>query len=193
MPSFSPHCAPTDAQAHEAVIKLRDNLRSEQHIVLEFAITIFRDVFKPAQVRHGSQLGATCKAECYRLYATDLFATDQMNRPATLGRSTDSRLLCLSSCKHRSILPALHGAHHMPRIARGTRSQLQPYGTTSYSASIPPPPFIIQWQMAALLVKCYPAVPDALGIASALAVDLGEPDLPHARQLTMQLGGYLGE
>lgn len=47
--------------------------------------------------------------------------------------------------------------------------------------------------MAALLVKCYPAVPDALGIASALAVDLGEPDLPHARQLTMQLGGYLGE
>lgn len=92
--TFATKNALTYIKAHEAVIKLRDNLRSEQHIVLEFAITVFRDVFKPVQ-------------------------------------------------------------------------------------------------MAALLVKCYPAVPDALGIASALATDLGEPDLPHARQLTMQLGGYL--
>ncbi len=47
--------------------------------------------------------------------------------------------------------------------------------------------------MATLLVKCYPAVPDALGIASALASELGEPDSPSARQLALQLGGYLGE
>lgn len=45
-------------------------------------------------------------------------------------------------------------------------------------------------QMAALLVRCYPAVPDALGIASALAAELGEPDSPATQQLTMQLGGY---
>jgi hypothetical protein len=83
-------------QAHEAVIKLRDNLRAEQHVVLEFAVAVFRGVFKP-------------------------------------------------------------------------------------------------WQMATLLVKCYPAVPDALGIASALAVELGEPDMPMSRQLTLHLGGYLGE
>ena len=49
------------------------------------------------------------------------------------------------------------------------------------------------WQMATLLVKCYPAVPDALGIASALASELGEPEMPMTRQLTLQLGGYLGE
>lgn len=85
---------PFPSQAHEAVIKLRDNLRAEQHVVLEFAIAVFRGVFKPKQ-------------------------------------------------------------------------------------------------MAMLLVKCYPAVPDALGIASALASELGEPDSPHARHLAMQLGGYL--
>ena len=83
------------SQAHEAVIKLRDNLRAEQHVVLEFAIAVFRGVFLPKQ-------------------------------------------------------------------------------------------------MATLLVKCYPAVPDALGIASALAMDLGEPNTPSAQQLAMQLGGYLG-
>lgn len=44
--------------------------------------------------------------------------------------------------------------------------------------------------MATLLVKCYPAVPDALGIASALAAELGEPDTPATHQLAMQLGGY---
>ncbi|GIL65285.1 hypothetical protein Vafri_19086, partial [Volvox africanus] len=80
-------------KAHEAVSKLRDNLRSEQHVVLEFAIAVFRGVFRPAQ-------------------------------------------------------------------------------------------------MAALLVRCYPAVPDALGIASALATELGEPDSPATQQLTIQLGGY---
>ena len=89
-------CIHSCVQAHEAVLKLRDNLRAEQHVVLEFAIAVFRGVFKP-------------------------------------------------------------------------------------------------WQMATLLVKCYPAVPDALGIASALAVELGEPDMPMTRQLTLQLGGYLGE
>ncbi|KAG1676960.1 hypothetical protein FOA52_014836 [Chlamydomonas sp. UWO 241] len=81
-------------KAHEAVMKLRDNLRAEQHVVLEFAMAFFRGVFKP-------------------------------------------------------------------------------------------------WQMATLLVKCYPVVPDALGIASALSAELGEADQPHTRQLTMQLGGYL--
>nr|QKY14967.1 predicted protein [Polytomella parva] len=80
-------------KAHEAVSKLRDNLRAEQHIVLEFAIAVFRGVFKPRQ-------------------------------------------------------------------------------------------------MATLLVKCYPAVPDALGIATALASELGEPDTPATQQLAMQLGGY---
>ncbi|GFR45733.1 hypothetical protein Agub_g7149, partial [Astrephomene gubernaculifera] len=80
-------------KAHEAVSKLRDNLRSEQHVVLEFTIAVFRGVFRPAQ-------------------------------------------------------------------------------------------------MAALLVRCYPAVPDALGIASALATELGEPDSPATQLLTMQLGGY---
>ena len=94
--TFATKNALTYIKAHEAVLKLRDNLRSEQHVVLEFAIAVFRGVFKP-------------------------------------------------------------------------------------------------WQMATLLVKCYPAVPDALGIASALAVELGEPDLPMTRQLTLQLGGYLGE
>lgn len=39
-------------------------------------------------------------------------------------------------------------------------------------------------------VRCYPAVPDALGIASALAAELGEPDSPATQQLAMQLGGY---
>lgn len=61
----SPLNAWCDPQAHEAVIKLRDNLRSEQHIVLEFAITIFRDVFKPAQVRFakgGGLLGVAASA-----------------------------------------------------------------------------------------------------------------------------------
>eukprot|EP00198_Chlamydomonas_reinhardtii_P008805 XP_001698142.1 predicted protein [Chlamydomonas reinhardtii] len=80
-------------KAHEAVSKLRDNLRSEQHVVLEFAIAVFRGVFRPQQ-------------------------------------------------------------------------------------------------MATLLVRCYPAVPDALGIASALAAELGEPDSPATQQLAMQLGGY---
>ncbi len=47
-------------------------------------------------------------------------------------------------------------------------------------------------QMAMLLVKCFPAVPDALGIASALGAELGEPDTAAARHLAMQLGGYLG-
>jgi len=37
-------------QAHEAVIKLRDNLRAEQHVVLEFAIAVFRGVFRPMQM-----------------------------------------------------------------------------------------------------------------------------------------------
>lgn len=48
-------------------------------------------------------------------------------------------------------------------------------------------------QTATLLVKCFPAVPDALGIASVLGTELGETDMSQARQLTMQLGGYLGE
>ncbi len=48
-------------------------------------------------------------------------------------------------------------------------------------------------QMATLLVKCYPAVPDALGIASALAAELGEPESPASRALAVQLGGYLGK
>jgi hypothetical protein len=39
-------------------------------------------------------------------------------------------------------------------------------------------------------VRCYPAVPDALGIASALAAELGEPDSPATHQLALQLGGY---
>lgn len=30
--------------------KLRDNLRSEQHVVLEFAIAVFRGVFRPQQM-----------------------------------------------------------------------------------------------------------------------------------------------
>eukprot|EP00955_Chlamydomonas_euryale_P001212 14060-Chlamydomonas_euryale.AAC.2 len=47
--------------------------------------------------------------------------------------------------------------------------------------------------MATLIVKCYPVVPDALGIASALGSDLGEPDSSHTRQLTMRLGGYLDD
>ncbi|GAX79845.1 hypothetical protein CEUSTIGMA_g7285.t1 [Chlamydomonas eustigma] len=92
--TFATKNALTYIKAHEAVIKLRDNLRAEQHVVLEFAVAVFRGVFKP-------------------------------------------------------------------------------------------------WQMATLLVKCYPAVPDALGIASALAVELGEPDMPMSRQLTLHLGGYL--
>lgn len=75
------------------MIKLRDNLRAEQHVVLEFAVAVFRGVFR--------------------------------------GR-----------------------------------------------------------QMATLLVKCYPAVPDALGIASALASEIGEPESPQSHQLTMALGGY---
>jgi hypothetical protein len=37
-------------QAHEAVSKLRDNLRSEQHVVLEFAIAVFRGVFTSQQM-----------------------------------------------------------------------------------------------------------------------------------------------
>lgn len=92
--TFHTKNALTYIKAHEAVIKLRDNLRAEQHVVLEFAIAVFRGVFRPRQ-------------------------------------------------------------------------------------------------MATLLVKCYPAVPDALGIASALASELGEPDTPAARQLALQLGGYL--
>jgi len=36
--------------AHEAVIKLRDNLRAEQHVVLEFAIAVFRGVLRPKQM-----------------------------------------------------------------------------------------------------------------------------------------------
>lgn len=112
--------------------------------MLEFAITIFRDVFKPAQVRLAWLPARGYMQSCLlqAVYATDLFATDQMNRPATLGRSTGSRSLCLSSCKHKSTLPALYRAHHMPRTAFGTRPQLQPYGTTCCSASIPPPPSI---------------------------------------------------
>jgi hypothetical protein len=40
-------------QAHEAVIKLRDNLRAEQHVVLEFSVSVFRGVFRAEQVwRH---------------------------------------------------------------------------------------------------------------------------------------------
>ena len=91
--TFATKNALTYIKAHDAVIKLRDNLRTEQHVVLEFAIAVFRGVFSP-------------------------------------------------------------------------------------------------WQMASLLVKCFPAVPDALGIASALTFELGEPE-PQSRQLTMQLGGYL--
>eukprot|EP00983_Pelagomonas_calceolata_P008804 286620-Pelagomonas_calceolata.AAC.4 len=41
---------PLCTQAHEAVIKLRDNLRAEQHVVLEFAIAVFRGVFRPMQM-----------------------------------------------------------------------------------------------------------------------------------------------
>lgn len=87
---------PLRTQAHEAVIKLRDNLRMEQRMLLEFAMSVFREVFRPVQT-------------------------------------------------------------------------------------------------ATLLVKCFPAVPDALGIASVLGTELGETDMSQARQLTMQLGGYLGE
>jgi hypothetical protein len=46
------NCLPSSSlQAHEAVIKLRDNLRAEQHVVLEFAIAVFRGVFRARQVR----------------------------------------------------------------------------------------------------------------------------------------------
>ncbi|KAJ9528374.1 hypothetical protein QJQ45_014362, partial [Haematococcus lacustris] len=92
--TFHTKNALTYIKAHEAVIKLRDNLKAEQHVVLEFAIAVFRGVFKSQQ-------------------------------------------------------------------------------------------------MAMLLVKCYPAVPDALGIASALSAELGEPESAATRQLAMQLGGYL--
>jgi len=39
-------------------------------------------------------------------------------------------------------------------------------------------------------VKCSPAVPDALGIASALAVELGEPESMHTQQM---INGFLGK
>lgn len=43
----------TPMQAHEAVMKLRDNLRAEQHVVLEFAIAVFRGVVRPRQMVRG--------------------------------------------------------------------------------------------------------------------------------------------
>ncbi|GFH15599.1 BZIP domain-containing protein, partial [Haematococcus lacustris] len=43
--TFHTKNALTYIKAHEAVIKLRDNLKAEQHVVLEFAIAVFRGVF----------------------------------------------------------------------------------------------------------------------------------------------------
>ena len=51
-------CLRPCVQAHEAVIKLRDNLRAEQHVVLEFAIAVFRGVFRPHQM-------ATLLVKCF--------------------------------------------------------------------------------------------------------------------------------
>lgn len=79
-------------KAHEAVIKLRENLRAEQHVMMEFAMALFRGVFKPHQ-------------------------------------------------------------------------------------------------MATVLVQAYPAVPDALGIASAMALEIGEQLPASARGLSASLAG----
>lgn len=52
-------------------------------------------------------------------------------------------------------------------------------------------PHAVLRQVASLLVKCFPAMPDALGIASALTFELGGEQEPQSRQFTMQLGGCL--
>lgn len=80
---------------------------------------------------HGSQLGATCKAACYRLYATDLFAADRLYRPSTLvRRSTCSLLLCPSSCKHE--------AFYLPCTGHITCLELHAALVHSYSRTATP-------------------------------------------------------
>jgi hypothetical protein len=189
--SFHTRNAITYIKTHEAVAKLRENLRAEHNVTIEFCAAVFKAVgacYHPGGAcRLSQQPGCSWRCRlmlvlaelpallpgcpyCAGFCSCHFLLTCNSSRPGICA-CCNTDLMSSVFCHKDVLLKAVSG------ISLLTLLQV-----------------LNSFQMASLLVQAYPAVPDALAVASAVIADMNDKGqaLPSALANMQSNQGLLG-